>query len=76
MFAWQSYVFVHVEGDHVLKGYFAGLEGGDETLIDAKGRRARRKSQDKLSCFLMGVDCGYNVVGSPFAHQVVVLLDD
>ena len=72
----QADVFVHVERHDVLEADFSGLVVFDEALIDAERGGAGREAENERLVALVAVDGGHDMVGCPFAHLVVVLLDD
>ena len=72
----QADVFVHVERDNVLEADFASLVVLDEACIDAEGGGTGGEAEDERLVALVVVDGGHDMVGCPFAHLVVVLLDD
>ena len=72
----QADVFVHVERHDVLEADLSGLVVFDEARIDAEGGGTGREAENERLVALVVVDGGHDMVGCPFAHLVVVLLDD
>ena len=75
----KSEVLVHVECNDVGKAELAGLVLGDEFLIYADRGASCRKSEDERSVCLraciVSIDLGCDVVCSPLAHLVVIVLN-
>ena len=71
-------VLVHVERHHVLEGEFSGLVHFDERAVRWQRRAAGWKTEYKRALGGRGIviDALFNVLGSPKANLVRVLLDD
>ena len=74
----QVDVLIHVEGDYVLEGDFAGLVQGDQFAVQAQGGAAGRAAQFEgfLGRGFGLVDSLGYVVRSPLGHFVVVRFND
>ena len=71
----QAEVFVHVEGNDIGEGYLSFLVQSDQFAVDTDRRRTCRKTQYERSAFFVLVDPGCDILCSPFAHLVVVVLN-
>ena len=76
MLAGQTYVLVHIEGHNVLEGDLARLIHFNESLVNAKGRRARGKTEHERTVLLMVVDGVRNMLRRPLTHRIVIVFDD
>jgi gamma-glutamyltranspeptidase len=72
----KTYVFVHIEGNYVLKGNLARLVLLDKSFVNAERRGARRKTEHEGTVFFMVIDSVGNVVCRPLTHSVVIVLDN
>ena len=72
----QAHILVHVEGDHILEGHFPRFVHGDQALVHTQRRRTGGQAQYKGAVLLVVIDGVSNVLRSPFAHCIVVVLND
>ena len=72
----KSYILVHVEGNDVLEGNLACLIHSYQLIVDADRGGAGGKAQNERSVFLVRLDLSRNVISCPFAHVVVIFLNN
>ena len=72
----QAHVLVHIEGDDVGKRELPGLIHAHELLVHADGAGAGGQAQHEGAVFLVGADLRSDVVGSPLAHFIVIILNN
>ena len=74
--AGQSQVLVHIESHDILERELTRLILFHKFVVYTDGRRSGRKSQDKRPFLLMFLDLSSNIICSPFAHFIVVFLNN
>ena len=74
----ETYVFVHVESEHVLEAYATFLVGFNQSLIHTDRRRTGGKTQYErfFSCGVSCIDFVNNVLSSPVRQLFVIGFDD
>ena len=76
MLAGKTQILIHVEGHDIREGNLSRLVHADKLLINTDRGRACRKAEDKGPVFLVVIDPGGNIISCPFAHLIIIVLND
>ena len=71
----KAHIFIHIEGDNVLKAYLAAFACLCQALVDADRAGAGRQAENKGTRLVIMIDRVDDMTRRPFTHVFIVFLN-